>query len=63
MMVSYAQPTIDQENLNAILIHVGNNNVTVKRKAPIDIAVSIISVGRKCKDTGINYCFQHYAQK
>ena len=62
-MVSYAQTTLDQKNLNAILIHVGTNNFIVKRKAPIDIAVSIISVGRKCKDTSINYCFQHYAQK
>ena len=26
----------------------------MKRKLPTDIADSIISVGRKCKDTGIN---------
>ena len=62
IMVSYPQPTLDQENLNVILIHVGNNNATAKRKATTDAAVSIISVGRKCKDTGINY-FQYYAQK
>ena len=53
-MLSYAQPTLDWENLDAILIHVGINVVIVKRKTPIDIADSIISVGRKCKDSGIN---------
>ena len=53
-MLSYAQPTLDRENSDAILIHVGINVVIVKRKTPIDIADSILSVGRKCKDTGIN---------
>lgn len=53
-MLSYAQPTLDRENSDAILIHVGINVVIVKRKTPIDIADSILSVGRQCKDGGIN---------
>ena len=53
-MLSYVQPTLDRENSDAILIHVGINVVIVKTKTPIDIADSIISVGRKCKDADIN---------
>ena len=53
-MLSYAQSTLDRENLDAFLIHVGTNDVTMKRKTPTNIADSIISVGRKCKDAGIN---------
>ena len=53
-MLSYVQPTLDQENLDAILIHIGTSDVTLKRKTPTEIARTIISVGRKCKDAGIN---------
>ena len=35
-------------------MHVGTNDVTVKRKNPTDIIDSIMSVGRKCKDADIN---------
>ena len=40
--------------MDAILIHLGTNDVTMERKTPIYIADFIISVGRKCKDAGIN---------
>ena len=53
-MPSYAQQTLDQENSDAILIHIGSNDDTAKRKTPTNIANSIISVGRKCKDVGTN---------
>ena len=33
---------------------IGTNDVTVKRKTPTDIADSVISFSRKCKDAGIN---------
>ena len=38
-------------NSDAIIIHVGTN-VSVKKRAS-DIADSIISVGKKCQDTGV----------
>ena len=38
-MLSYAQQTLDWELLNAILIHVGTSNVTMRRKTglPVDL--------------------------
>ena len=40
--------------MNAILINVENNDVTVKRKFPTNTADSIITVGRKCEDASVN---------
>ena len=52
-MLSYVQPTLDRAKSDGIIIHVGTNDVSAKRKRPSDIADSIISVGKKCRDTGV----------
>ena len=52
-MLSYVQTTLDRAKSDGIVIHVGTNDVSTKRKRPSDIADSILSVGKKCWDTGI----------
>ena len=52
-MLSYVQPTFDRAKSDGIIIHVGTNDMPAKRKGPSDIADSIVSVGKKCRDTGV----------
>ena len=53
-MLSYVQLTLDRAKPDGIIIHVGTNDVlSAKRKMPSDIADSIISVDKKCRDTTI----------
>ena len=52
-MLSYVQPTLDTTKSDGIIIHVGTNDVSANRKRLSDIANSIISVGKKCWDTGV----------
>ena len=52
-MLRYVQPTLDRAKSDGIIIHVGTNDVSAKRKIPSDITDSIISVGKKCRDTGV----------
>ena len=47
-MLSYVQTTLDRAKSDGIVIHVGTNDVSTKRKRPSDIADSILSVGKKC---------------
>lgn len=56
-MLSHVQPTLDRPKYDGIIIHVPTrtNNVSPKRKRHSDNADSIISVGKKCQDTGIEY--------
>ena len=51
-MLSYVQQTLIRAKSDGIIIRVGTN-VSVKSKRPSDIADSIISVGKKCQDTGV----------
>ena len=52
-MFSYVQPTLDKAKSHGIIIHVGTNDVSAKRKRPSDIADSIMIVGKKCHYTGV----------
>ena len=56
-MLSHVQPTLDRPKYDGIIIHVPTrtNNVSPKRKRHSDNADSIISVGKKCQDIGIEY--------
>ena len=51
-MLSYVQQTLIRAKSDGIIIHVGTN-VSAKSKRPSDIADSIISVGKKCQNTGV----------
>ena len=44
---------MDRAKSDGIIIHVGTNDVSVERKRASDIADLIISVGKKCQDTGV----------
>ena len=48
-ILSYVQPTLDRAKSDGIIIHVGTNDLSAKRKRPSDIADSSISVGKKCR--------------
>ena len=48
VMLSYVLPTWSRAKSDGIIIQVGTNDVSAKRKRPPDIADSIISVGKKC---------------
>ena len=55
-MLSYVQPTFDRAKSYGIITHVGTNDVPAKRKRP-DNTYSIISVGKKCRDTCVKKCY------
>ena len=40
--ICYVQPTLDRAKSDGIIVHVGTNDVSAKRKRPSDIADSII---------------------
>ena len=47
-MLSYIQPNLDRAKSDGIIVHLGTNDVSAKRKRPSDITDSIISVCKKC---------------
>ena len=56
-MISHVQPTIDRKDTDIAIIHAGTNSLThkdFKNMSTQDIARSIINIGEKCRDGGIN---------
>ena len=56
-MMSHVQPTIDRKDTDIAIIHAGTNSLThkdFKNMSTQDIARSIINIGEKCRDGGIN---------
>ena len=52
-MLNYEQPTQDRAKSDGIIIHVGTNYLSAKKKIPSDIVDSVISVCKQYRDTGV----------
>ena len=52
-MLSFVVPTLDRKNVDSILIAVGTNDIPDKYNTALNIANTIIEVGKKCKKEGV----------
>ena len=53
-MHTYVEPTLERKICDTVIIHVGTNDIPDKQKSTKDISDSIINIGMKCRDRGVN---------
>ena len=53
-METYVKPIIQDDTTDAVILHIGCNDISNKNMSANDVAEVIINIGRYCKEHNVN---------